>query len=80
MSKTAFIFPGQGAQYVGMGQDFYEKIPVCKKVIDKASEVTGLDLPALCFEENEKLKMENQKLKKSLDRKTLGIIANLKLT
>lgn len=55
MSKTAFIFPGQGAQYVGMGQDFYEKIPVCKKVIDKASEVTGLDLPALCFEENEKI-------------------------
>ncbi len=55
MSKTAFIFPGQGAQYVGMGQDFYESIPVCKTVMNTASEVTGLNIPALCFEENEKI-------------------------
>lgn len=55
MSKTAFIFPGQGAQYVGMGQDFYERIPVCRQVIDTASQVTGLDLASLCFEENEKI-------------------------
>lgn len=53
--KIAFIFPGQGAQYVGMGKEFYEQIPSCKEVFDLASEVTGLDIPALCFEENEKL-------------------------
>ena len=34
MSKTAFIFPGQGAQYNGMGKDFYEEIPVCREMID----------------------------------------------
>lgn len=55
MSKTAFIFPGQGAQYVGMGQDFYENIPASRKVIDTASKMTGLDIPAICFEENDKI-------------------------
>ncbi|MDC7286550.1 ACP S-malonyltransferase [Blautia schinkii] len=55
MGKTAFIFPGQGAQYTGMGKDFYEQIPVSKEVIDRASKATGLDIPALIFEENEKL-------------------------
>lgn len=55
MSKLAFIFPGQGAQYPGMGKDFYEQIPAAKQVIDTASQVTGLDIPALCFEENENL-------------------------
>lgn len=55
MGKTVFMFPGQGSQYIGMGKEFYEQIPVCKEVYDLASEVTGLDIPALCFEENEKL-------------------------
>lgn len=55
MGKIAFIFPGQGAQYIGMGKDFYDKEPVSKAVFDKASEVTGLDIPALCFEDNDKL-------------------------
>lgn len=55
MSKTAFIFPGQGAQYVGMGRDFYENLDVCRQVIDKASEISELDLKEICFEENEKI-------------------------
>ena len=55
MSKVAFVFPGQGAQYVGMGKDFYEQIPVSRKVYTIASEVTGLDLPGLCFKENEQI-------------------------
>lgn len=55
MSKVAFVFPGQGAQYVGMGKDFYEQIPVSRKVYSIASEVTGLDLPGLCFKENEQI-------------------------
>lgn len=55
MSKTAFIFPGQGAQYVGMGKEFYEQIPVCKKIYELVSEASGLDVAALCFEENDKL-------------------------
>ena len=55
MRKIAFVFPGQGAQYVGMGKDFYENVQVSKEVFDKASETSGLDIPALCFEENENL-------------------------
>lgn len=53
--KIAFIFPGQGAQYIGMGKEFYDQIPASREVFDLASEVTGLDLPALCFEENEQI-------------------------
>ena len=49
------MFPGQGSQSRGMGKEFYEQITICKEVYDLASEVTGLDIPALCFEENEKI-------------------------
>lgn len=52
MGKRAFVFPGQGAQYIGMGKDFYEQIPVSRKMFDLASEAAGLDVAALCFEEN----------------------------
>lgn len=55
MSKIAFTFPGQGAQYVGMGKEFYEAYPVCRQVMDCASQVTGLSMPEICFEENEKI-------------------------
>lgn len=55
MGKTAFVFPGQGAQYVGMGKDFYEKETVSREVFEKASRVTGIDLPAICFQENDRL-------------------------
>ena len=55
MSKIAFVFPGQGAQYTGMAKDFYEKFPVSREVFEKASKVSGLDIQTLCFEENENL-------------------------
>ena len=55
MSKIAFIYPGQGAQKAGMGADFYEKSKTAGAVFDQAGETLGLDMKALCFEENDKL-------------------------
>ena len=59
MSKIAFIYPGQGAQKCGMGQDFYENSASAKAVYDMASEVLkdnmDIDMKDLCFHENDKL-------------------------
>ena len=55
MSKIAFIYPGQGAQKAGMGADFYENCPSARELFDQASDALGLDMKALCFEENDKL-------------------------
>lgn len=55
MGKTAFMFPGQGAQYVGMGKDFYDALPVCREMFELAGKAGGLDVAALCFEENDKI-------------------------
>lgn len=55
MGKRAFIFPGQGAQYIGMAKEFYDQIPACREVFELASEASGLDIPALCFEENDNI-------------------------
>lgn len=55
MSKIAFIFPGQGAQYCGMGKDFYEQTEIGKQIFDQASELLGFSMPELCFTENDRL-------------------------
>lgn len=55
MSKIAFIFPGQGAQKAGMGKDFYDNSEIVRNIFDQASENLGLDMKALCFEENDLL-------------------------
>lgn len=59
MSKIAFIYPGQGAQKCGMGQDFYENSASAQAVYDMASEVLkdnmDIDMKDLCFHENDKL-------------------------
>lgn len=53
MGKTAFVFPGQGAQYCGMGKDFYETYDTAKRVYELAGEASGLDVARICFTENE---------------------------
>lgn len=51
--KTAYIFPGQGAQYVGMAKDFYDTFEECREVVDGAAAVLDFDLKKILFDENE---------------------------
>ena len=55
MKKTAFFCPGEGAQKLGLGQDFYEGFEESREVYDWASENLNMDMKALCFEENDRL-------------------------
>ena len=48
MSSTAFLFPGQGAQHVGMGRDLCAALPAAKDLFDRASAVLGYDLLGVC--------------------------------
>jgi [acyl-carrier-protein] S-malonyltransferase len=59
--KTALLFAGQGAQYVGMGLDFARQCPSSKTWFDRSREILGFDLPALCFHgpESELIRTEN---------------------
>jgi [acyl-carrier-protein] S-malonyltransferase len=50
VSKIAFLFPGQGAQMVGMGKRLAESLPAVRRLYDRAGEVLGYDLAKLCFE------------------------------
>ena len=50
MNQLAFIFPGQGSQFVGMGKDLYDRFDIARKRFDQAGEIFKFDLAQLCFE------------------------------
>jgi [acyl-carrier-protein] S-malonyltransferase len=50
MSRIAFLFPGQGAQHVGMGKTIAERYPAAARLYQKAGDILGYDLAKLCFE------------------------------
>lgn len=55
MSKIAFLYPGQGAQTVGMGKDFYEQSALAKSAYEESAKLLDMDIKSICFEENDLL-------------------------
>ncbi len=49
MKKIGLIFPGQGSQYIGMGQDLYDHFPIARQTFAEAQKALGFDLATICF-------------------------------
>ena len=76
--KTAFLFPGQGSQVVGMGKDICEKYPEANEVFEKASKILGQDMKALCFESDMEILSQTKNTQIALAVTSLAILEVLK--
>lgn len=76
--RIGFLFPGQGAQTVGMGKDLYEKYDEVKEIYKKASEILGVDVAKLTFESSEEELSQTKNTQISILIMSLGILEVLK--
>ncbi len=53
--NTTYLFPGQGSQFIGMGEDFYQNSQLAQQMFEEASDVLKIDMKKLLFIENDKL-------------------------
>ena len=80
MSNTAFLFPGQGAQTVGMGRELANQLPEARQLYDEADQVLGYDLATLCFEGPEEKLNETDHSQPALFVTSLAALESLKQT
>ena len=76
--NAAFLFPGQGAQYVGMGKDICEKYEEANKIYENAEKALGMNIKKLCFEGNEEELNKTQNTQIAIAVTSLAILEVLK--
>lgn len=78
MMKIGFLFPGQGAQFSGMGKDLYEKYDCVKNIYNKVYEITGINISEISFSENDERINETRYTQLCVLTMSLGILEVLK--
>lgn len=76
--KIAFLFPGQGAQFIGMGKDICENYEEANKIYEQASNILGIDVKKMCFEETEEELNKTQNTQIAIAVTSLAILEVLK--
>lgn len=76
--NIAFLFPGQGAQFIGMGKDLYEKYEEIQEVYNKVSDILGVDIKAISFDGPEDVLNQTKNTQVAILAMSLGILEVLK--